>query len=377
MDLSGDVLLVAARRPEPQPHAVYVFHADNGGLDGWGLQTTLAWGDGTGDTTLGLGLGVSGDTAVVGVPGDDGLGNDLGAVHIFDRDQGGAGHWGWVRKLTGSDSAADDGFGRYVALSGDVLAVSAPGHDDPRVNAGAVYVFYRDAGGAGNWGQVAKLSAPDAAINDALSTIATTGNVIVAGAPWADNAGEPDSGAAYVFGRDQGGADSWGFVAKLMPPVPAARDWFGGTASASEDVVVVGAWARDDMGYDAGAAYVFHRDAGGPNHWGLVKTLVAPGDAEAAAFGQWVSVSGEVLVVGAALQGTRRDLSGAAYVYHRNKGGEDNWGLATELVAADAKGYHRFGTDIAVSGDVLAVGASEDSTGLDAAGSVYIYRATH
>jgi hypothetical protein len=50
-----------------------------------------------------------------------------------------------------------------------------------------------------------------------------------------------NSGSAYIFGRDQGGADAWGQVAKLTASDGASDDHFGYSVSISGDTVVVGA----------------------------------------------------------------------------------------------------------------------------------------
>ena len=45
----------------------------------------------------------SGDTVVVGAESEDGVGTNRGAAYVFERDQGGAGNWGQVTKLTAGE----------------------------------------------------------------------------------------------------------------------------------------------------------------------------------------------------------------------------------------------------------------------------------
>lgn len=68
-------------------------------------------------------------------------GIDGGAAYIFHRNQGGTGNWGQVKKLTASDAEAADLFGVSVAVSGDTAIVGALGEDEAGSEAGAVYVF--------------------------------------------------------------------------------------------------------------------------------------------------------------------------------------------------------------------------------------------
>jgi hypothetical protein len=66
---------------------------------------------------------------------------DPGAAYVFQRQQGGANHWGTGAQMTTSDArGAEDGFGGSVAASGDVVVIGAANNDGAANNAGAVYV---------------------------------------------------------------------------------------------------------------------------------------------------------------------------------------------------------------------------------------------
>ena len=115
-----------------------------------------------------------------------------------------------VKKLLASDGASGDQFGRSVAINGGTAVVGANREDAGGSNAGAAYIFQRDEGGVGNWGEVAKLLASDAQASDEFGfSVAVSGDTAVVGASDED-AGGGDAGAAYVFQRDEGGADNWG-----------------------------------------------------------------------------------------------------------------------------------------------------------------------
>ena len=62
-----------------------------------------------------------------------------------------------MAKPASDDGAAWDSFGHAVSLSGDMLAVGAHRNDGSK---GAVYLFKRNNGGIGAWGQVAKFFKP-------------------------------------------------------------------------------------------------------------------------------------------------------------------------------------------------------------------------
>jgi hypothetical protein len=94
---------------------------------------------------FGYRVAVSGDTAVVGAALENGEGSNRGAAYVFERDQGGAGNWGQVTKLTASDAENADLFGMSVAVSGDTAVVGAREEDGMGIDRGAAYAFYRDA----------------------------------------------------------------------------------------------------------------------------------------------------------------------------------------------------------------------------------------
>ena len=105
-------------------------------------------------------VAIDGNTIVVGAYSDDdgsGCTNewcDSGSVYVLRTSDGGA-TYDEVAKLTISDAAADDLFGRSVAIDGDTIVVGAYRKGD---YTGAAYV-YRTSDGGATYGQVAKLTA--------------------------------------------------------------------------------------------------------------------------------------------------------------------------------------------------------------------------
>ena len=375
--VGGDIVVVGASLEDAEgtdAGAAYVFRRNEGGADDWGQLTKLSASDAQNLDFFGVSVAVSDDTAVVGAPGEDTGGTNAGAVYVFQRDEGGADSWGEVTKLAASDAQAGDVFGVSVAGSGDTTVVGALGEDDGGTNAGAAYVFHRNEGGADNWGQVTKLSASDAEASDSFGvSVAVGGDIVVVGASLEDAEGT-DAGAAYVFRRNEGGADDWGQLTKLSASDAQNLDFFGVSVAVSDDTAVVGAPGEDTGGTNAGAVYVFQRDEGGADSWGEV-TKLAASDAQAGdVFGVSVAGSGDTAVVGALGEDDGGANAGAAYVFHRNEGGADSWGQVTKLTAADAQNDDEFGYSVAVSGDTAVVGAYlEDASGTFA-GAAYVFQ---
>ncbi|MCH8066366.1 MAG: FG-GAP repeat protein, partial [Chloroflexi bacterium] len=326
---------------------------------------------------FGFSVAVSGDTAVVGAVFEGTGGARAGAAYVFERDQGGADNWGEVKKLTASDAQANHWFGVSVAVNGDTAVVGAFFEDAGglRFRNGAAYVFQRDQGGAGNWGEVKKLTASDGQAFDEFGvSVAVNGDTAVVGAFFEDAGGFGfRAGAAYVFQRNEGGPGNWGEVKKLTASDAQANDSFGINVAVSGDTAIVGALFEDTWGDKAGAAYVFGRDQGGAGNWGEVKKLTAS-DAQAGdEFGVSVAVSGDTAVVGAIFEDAGGSSAGAAYVFQRNERGARNWGEVTKLRASDAQVGDEFGVSVAVSGDTAVVGAVGESAGGSDAGAVYVF----
>ena len=105
-----------------------------------------------------------------------------------------------MAKLTASDKSSYDYFGYSVAIDGDTLVVGAYNDGNPgyyNAGPGAAYVFHTTDGGA-TYGQVAKLTAADAAAYDYFGgSVAIEGATIVVGAHKYYGAG---SGAVWPGG---------------------------------------------------------------------------------------------------------------------------------------------------------------------------------
>ncbi len=62
---------------------------------------------------------------MVGARQASSAGSITGAAYVFMRNAGGPGNWGQVKKIVASDAEQGDGVGEKVAISGDVAVVGA------------------------------------------------------------------------------------------------------------------------------------------------------------------------------------------------------------------------------------------------------------
>lgn len=299
-----------------------------------------------------------------------------------------------------------DNFGYQVALSGDILAVSALNEDGAATTfngdesdnsarlAGAVYIFERNIGDSG-WTQQGYIKASNAEAGDLFGgSLALSGDTLVVGAREEDSSATgidgdatdnstSESGAVYVFVR--AAQNNWSQQAYIKGSSAQVNDLFGSSVALSGDTLVVGAREKDRGtagNTDVGVAYVFVRDAG--NVWTQQAKLSPSSPDGSDRFGTSVAISGDTLAIGAinedgstnGINGDQTDNSipnsGAVYVYNRAPGGTV-WTEQAYIKASNTSTNQKFGTALSLYGDTLAVGAPTDLDTPTAAGTTYVF----
>ena len=122
----------------PYTGAVYLFVL-NGAV--WSQQAYIKASNAGEADQFGWSVALSGDVLAAGAYREDGSGDSLidsGAVYVFIRDTT---VWSQQDYVTPSVNDSGDLFGYSVALSGDTLAVGAPGEASIASGSGAAYVF--------------------------------------------------------------------------------------------------------------------------------------------------------------------------------------------------------------------------------------------
>jgi FG-GAP repeat protein len=257
-----------------------------------------------------------------------------------------------LTKLTTSDAAASDQFGYAVSISGSTAVIGAPFDDNSGgSDAGAAYVF---VGAGAVWTEQAKLTASDGAINDQFGfAVAVSGDTAVVGAYLDNNAGGSDAGSAYVFVRS---GTTWSQQAKLLPQVPGGGDYFGSAVAIDGDTIVVGAHRDDNAGGgNAGSACVFVRSG---TVWTQQATLTASDGAINDRFAIAVAVQADTAIMGA--EGNDHTAiadTGAAYVFVRSG---TSWSQQGKLTLLNAATNDFLGFSVAIDGDTALVGANRD-----------------
>ena len=312
---------------------------------------------------FGNALAVSGNTMVVGARFDGTTAAQAGAAFVFVLS---GATWTQQAKLLASDGAASDKFGYAVAISEDTIVVGSYNDDAPLSNSGSAYVFVRNGT---TWTEQQKLTASDAKADDQFGvSVAVGGPTIFVGAHFADLPSNSEAGAVYRYSQS---GTIWSEAQKLVPAGGVILgDHFGEALALSGSRIAVGAPGTDIPQTGAGSVYVFV-ESGGP--YLLQEKISIPTGTNGDGFGGSVALEGNTLVGGA-----REDTPiigqpayGSAYVLEFNGA---SWTLQQQLFASDGASFDRFGWSVAVSGNLVAVGAREDDTAVGPdAGSAYLF----
>ncbi len=389
----------------------------------WAQEEYLNAINSSADNHFGYSVSLSGDTLAVGAFGEDSnqttitngttaSGNvdniSSGAVYVYRRS---GINWAQEAYIKAVNNDANDLFGYSVSLSGDTLAVGAPreasnqttitngasasGNDDYS-SSGAVYVYKRNGV---NWAQEAYIKAVNNNNNFAQfgASVSLNGDTLAVGAidessnqtsitngaTASMNNSNSLSGAVYIYKRS---GVNWAQEAYIKALNNNAAALFGYSVSLNGDRLAVGAINEDsdlttitngsgiienNNSSNSGAVYVYSRS--GVN-WQQEAYIKAVNNGSGDSFGWSVSLSGNTLAVGAIYEDSNQTTitngatassnndqseSGAVYIYNHNG---NSWENEAYIKAVNNNGADNFGMSVSLSGDTLAVGASNESS---------------
>jgi len=350
-------------------------------VDPWVQMAKLTASDGSDGDQLGWSLALDGNTVVVGAPQATtvGLNQHQGAVYVFVKQANGWANMTEIAKLTASDVGANDGLGTSVAISGDTVVAGASDATLAGNSAqGAAYVYVKPASGWANMTESAKLSASDGAAGDKLGiSVSISGNTLVAGAYGATISQQQQQGAAYVFVKPTSGWANMTQTAKVTASDGASSDGLGYSVSISGNTIAAGApYAKVGSNSREGAAYVFVEPAGGWADMTETAKLTVSHGAPSDWVGFSVSINGDMVVAGAPLTTLGPNIyQGEVFVFVKPGGGWANTTEAAKLTASDGAAYDLFGRCVSISGGTIVAGAPDatvDSNPVQGAAYVFI-----
>jgi hypothetical protein len=331
------------------------------------------------DAGFGTAADLTGDTAVITTSGGAAGVNSLGTLltHVYTRDAG-TGAWSMARQL-GAMLAAGEQIGNYgwsAAVDGDTVAVGAPvlftpspvdGYD------GRVFIHRRNAGGAGAWGRVKLLTGR---VGTAVKLgfgerLALSGDTLAVRTP----GNRLERSSVRVFVRNQGGSEQWGEVATIPNPDTTGG---GGAFDLNDDSFAEAMALHGDrlvctLPSGAGAAqgvYLYERNLGGANAWGLARHFPVPAVPGARLLGKAVAMEGDRLMVSGVAE-VGGSLTTRVWWVVRNASGtwEEEGAHSTSDSAVSG-----FGQSVALRGDWSAVMAKRTLSATQARREVYLYQ---
>ncbi len=327
-------------------------------INGYEIQKILPI-DGSAGDQFGYGIAIDGNRAIIGAWQDDnGQGSQSGSAYYFQYNET-IHSWVQQQKLIPNVGAAGDWFGMSVALDGEWAIIGSPKHNN---NQGAAYVFHYN-NSLLSWQQQSKLIADDGAANDLFSyrtALALQNQRAVVGAKG------HGVGQVYIF-EFGNSTKKWNQTAKLVSSDGQANDRFGNSVALDGNNIIVGAYMKDALATESGAAYIYTYNNG---NW-VEKTKLLANDGQVGdGFGNDVGISQNYAIVGAYWNDARGDAAGSVYFYYYNES-TDQWPLLQTIYSNDINDYDYFGSRVSVDGETLAVSAYGDD---DNKGSTYIFR---
>jgi hypothetical protein len=208
-----------------------------------------------------------GNFIALGVMYDDDVLDRSGSVYMFAR----TGDNTWVQqdKLTGTPIgiAYFGGQNQGVSLSSDgiylIVGSYARSSSSGVGSSGAIYFFQRSGSSTTDWawslmGDIR--TDPTGATGNLFGrAVKMSPDGTTALAHSRDDVSVSTAGAVFVYKRS---GSTWTYKYKLQHSDQTAADLFGSALGISTDgsYIVAGSWQDDDLGTDAGAAYIFTRD---------------------------------------------------------------------------------------------------------------------
>jgi hypothetical protein len=246
-----------------------------------------------------------------------------------------------IAELTASDGTRGDEVGFSLAISGNTIAAGAPGALGSLVS-GAAYLFVKPNSGWTNMTQTAELVSTDTVVSLGYS-IATNGDTVVGGAPVFGTNELGSEADIYVAG--EAGWENMSQTATLMTSNRRANEGFAYTTAIgpSGNLVLVG------VPVAGGVVGLYRKPAGGWENTAQGDVLLPP--AGGGAFGAAIAIDSTAVLVSDPDAG---GMAGAVYIYELVSG---HLREVAELTASDGVAGDKFGTSVAISGDIVVAGA--------------------
>lgn len=251
--------------------------------------------------------------------------------------------------------AADAEFGRSVSMHKRNIAIGSP--QDMGGN-GSISFFYLNDDNEWELSNKFNIATPIAY----PYKLSMWNNLIAASQPFFSSGGLIEHGLMAIFWKN---GSTWNPVSTIAGTV--SNENLGYDVSLYNNECIVG--IRGTNGGEGSARLYSVSDTGTLT---LSHTFVSPSPENNSFFGSAVGIYGDYAVIGAP---RANNDNGVVYIFHRNQGGANNWGLYSILNAFDSTPGDRFGAAIDIYDDLICVSAPEKTyRNQQFVGASYVYR---
>jgi hypothetical protein len=335
--------------------------------------------DGEGSDQAGYEVAVYEDYMMIGIPWDDTNGPAAGSVELFQRvDLGDTIEWQFVQQLLAFDGEIVDRYGTTMHMWDDFLVVGSQKDDvDGVFDQGSAHLYRKGGPGEDPFVFVKQFIAFDGIESDRYGRrVLGYGDYLLIAAPAADPYGQK-SGCIYVYHRNEGGPDNWGFTQKIIAPYGGSHHNFGDFYSISNDYLIASSWGFNTPDIDkVGRAFVYKLGLEEPGQWGYVHELIGSDLIGEAWFGFGVVMHDDHAIIGAYKDNEMGAQTGAAYIFRRKSSNSDQWVEVTKLTSSNPTDLEHFGLSVTIN-ENYAVAMTESMEGDELnLGYVYFFQRT-
>ena len=276
------------------------------------------------------------------------------------------------QKMEPSDPKNNSRFGSVVKINENYVLISAPYHNISSNNEGKIYIYdyintkYGNISGS-VYNETSSIIASTGIENNNFgSSMAIYGDYIIVGANQESSTNR--KGKCYIFKKENG---SWGEKKVFEGPTTGDynienKEQFGDLVEINNDFAFVGV-PKKYYPNNKGIVYVYKKDEGGVDNFGLIQTLLPSNWVENGYFGKAMANSNEHLFISS----PSTDISGIIYYFkYTDKWGINNGGTEKEtaiIQPSDGKNNDQFGKSISTTDKMMICGAEN---------SFYAYRNT-
>lgn len=332
-----------------------------------------------------LGSALALSDSIAAVSASENSSNSSGSVYLYSSDN----NWSLINEISSQSSV--DNFARHLALSNDLLVISADQDDEKGKDSGAVYIFQQDDTTAlNNWRLVTKLTAPDAQANDHFGhSIYLINQTLYVGAP------QHSQGKVYIFTYDTA-SSQWLFNTDISPTDPLAMG-FGASIAQDQQTLIIGAPYTDadntalvstksksspyrdarfaiskgdtfDPGIESGAIYVYENTS---NVWVQSTRLGSTSRETGDHLGEQIAIENNYIIAEVNQKDVFDDLrAGEVYIYKKTNG---TWHENTALMADTPNVGASFGTSFSILDGHILVGAPKTHANGFNSGQAYLF----